>query len=122
MTAAEADRTIDKLRYKIGAVDTEITPLAIESGSLRNQAWGPLMRSGNDKSLFARQVERYADVYTCAPRTSLRSRRTPTYAPIGAASPTTSRSTPARRGGTTKSTRIDADGGPPSPSIRASTV
>ncbi|MEK7252929.1 MAG: HAD-IG family 5'-nucleotidase [Actinomycetota bacterium] len=64
MTAAEADRTIDKLRYKIGAVDTEITPLAIESGSLRNQAWGPLMRSGNDKSLFARQVERYADVYT----------------------------------------------------------
>ena len=31
---------------------------------LRNEAWGPLMRAGQDKSLFARQVERYADVYT----------------------------------------------------------
>ena len=26
-------------------------------------AWGPLMRSGIDKSLFARQVEKYADCY-----------------------------------------------------------
>ena len=26
--------------------------------------WGPLMRAGNDKSHLARQVERYADVYT----------------------------------------------------------
>jgi 5'-nucleotidase len=29
-----------------------------------NPTWGPLMRAGNDKSLFARQVERYADIYT----------------------------------------------------------
>ena len=29
-----------------------------------NPTWGPLMRAGHDKSLFARQVERYADVYT----------------------------------------------------------
>ncbi len=64
MAPAEADRRLDQLRTAIAAVDEEITPLAIESGSLRNTAWGPLMRSGNDKSLFARQVERYADVYT----------------------------------------------------------
>ena len=31
---------------------------------LGNATWGPLMRAGNDKGLFARQVERYADVYT----------------------------------------------------------
>ena len=41
-----------------------LAPLARAAGELRNEAWGPLMRSGNDKSLFARQVERYADVYT----------------------------------------------------------
>ncbi|MGZ5384528.1 MAG: 5'-nucleotidase domain-containing protein, partial [Acidimicrobiia bacterium] len=31
---------------------------------LSNDRWGMLMRAGADKSLFARQVERYADVYT----------------------------------------------------------
>jgi HAD superfamily 5'-nucleotidase-like hydrolase len=61
---ADAERRIEQLRAELGAIDDAITPLAIESGSLRNRAWGPLMRSGNDKSLFARQVERYADVYT----------------------------------------------------------
>ena len=64
LTVAAADRILDELRSSLTALDDEITPLAIESGRLRNQAWGPLMRSGNDKSLFARQVERYADVYT----------------------------------------------------------
>ena len=39
-------------------------PLARASGELGNPNWGPIMRAGNDKSLFARQVERYADVYT----------------------------------------------------------
>jgi len=38
--------------------------LAKAFGALGNPTWGPLMRAGNDKSLFARQVERYADVYT----------------------------------------------------------
>ena len=44
-------------------LDDRIAPLARESGGLRNATWGPLMRAGNDKSLFARQVEHYADVY-----------------------------------------------------------
>ena len=46
------------------ALDREIAPLAKASGEIGNPTWGPLMRAGNDKSLFARQVERYADVYT----------------------------------------------------------
>jgi len=45
-------------------LDGRIAPLARASGEQGNTTWGPLMRAGNDKSLFARQVERYADVYT----------------------------------------------------------
>ena len=45
-------------------LDDKISPLAKAAGELGNPIWGPLMRAGNDKSLFARQVERYADVYT----------------------------------------------------------
>jgi hypothetical protein len=48
----------------IVALDDQIAPLARASGELGNPTWGPIMRAGNDKSLFARQVERYADVYT----------------------------------------------------------
>ena len=46
------------------ALDKQIAPLAKRASELGNATWGPLMRAGNDKSLFARQVERYADVYT----------------------------------------------------------
>jgi len=67
-TAGRTDRelgsAIDALHRDLSQLDEEIAPLARASGQIRNQAWGPLMRSGNDKSLFARQVERYADVYT----------------------------------------------------------
>jgi hypothetical protein len=45
-------------------LDARIAPLAKAFGALGNATWGPLMRAGSDKSLFARQVERYADVYT----------------------------------------------------------
>jgi hypothetical protein len=55
---------VEVLRVEIARLDDEITPLAVESSRLRNEAWGPLMRSGIDKSLFARQVEKYADCYT----------------------------------------------------------
>jgi HAD superfamily 5'-nucleotidase-like hydrolase len=61
--AADKGR-VDDLRSQIVAIDDEITPLAIASSRLRNEAWGPLMRAGIDKSLFARQVEKYADCYT----------------------------------------------------------
>jgi HAD superfamily 5'-nucleotidase-like hydrolase len=59
-----AEHAIADARARIADIDEEITPLAIAAGKLRNEAWGPLMRAGIDKSLFARQVERYADVYT----------------------------------------------------------
>jgi hypothetical protein len=53
-----------RLREELAQLDDVILPLAIAAGQIRNEAWGPLMRAGQDKSLFARQVERYADVYT----------------------------------------------------------
>ena len=58
---------VDALHRQLSALDDQIGPLARAAGEIRNEAWGPLMRSGNDKSLFARQVERYADVYTSRP-------------------------------------------------------
>ena len=58
------DGALDRLQSRIAALDDEIGPLARAAGALVNESWGPLMRSGNDKSLFARQVERYADIYT----------------------------------------------------------
>jgi 5'-nucleotidase len=53
-----------QLQDQIRALDEQIAPMAIRSGKLHNDAWGPIMRAGVDKSLFARQVERYADIYT----------------------------------------------------------
>jgi 5'-nucleotidase len=55
---------VDRLYAEVARLDERITPLAIRSGRLGSASWGPLMRAGNDKSLFARQVEKYADVYT----------------------------------------------------------
>lgn len=52
------------LRTEQQQLDLRITPLAQEAGALLNQRWGPLMHAGNDKSRLARQIERYADVYT----------------------------------------------------------
>ena len=46
------------------ALDARIAPLARAASSLGNERWGPIMRAGSDKSLYARQVERHADVYT----------------------------------------------------------
>lgn len=54
----------NKVTARASRLDDKISPLAKAAGELGNPIWGPLMRAGNDKSLFARQVERYADVYT----------------------------------------------------------
>jgi HAD superfamily 5'-nucleotidase-like hydrolase len=58
------DGELEEVRTKLVELDDLIAPLAIAAGRLNNERWGLLMRSGVDKSLFARQVERYADVYT----------------------------------------------------------
>lgn len=62
--APEISRELESLIAKATELETEIGPLAKKSSGLGRSPWGPLMRAGIDKSLFARQVERYADVYT----------------------------------------------------------
>ena len=55
---------LNKMTAAAARLDDQISPLARRASEVGNPIWGPLMRAGNDKSLFARQVERYADVYT----------------------------------------------------------
>jgi hypothetical protein len=59
--AAERIRT---LRDQMVELDQRIGPLAQQASQLGNARWGPLMHAGNDKSRLARQIERYADLYT----------------------------------------------------------
>jgi len=51
-------------RERLTSLDATIGPLAKSQGEVDNPHWGPLMRTGNDKSLLTRMVERSADVYT----------------------------------------------------------
>lgn len=55
---------VESLREALRTLDERIVPLARAAAELGNPTWGPMMRAGNDKSLFARQVEKYADIYT----------------------------------------------------------
>lgn len=67
LTGRGGERVSNELSRVTGAaarLDERISPLARRASEVGNPIWGPLMRAGNDKSLFARQVERYADVYT----------------------------------------------------------
>jgi 5'-nucleotidase len=52
------------LRARLVALDAELAPLARAASQLHHPRWGLLMRAGNDKSHLARQIERYADIYT----------------------------------------------------------
>ncbi|MGI9599114.1 MAG: HAD-IG family 5'-nucleotidase [Acidimicrobiales bacterium] len=62
--AGDSRTELNEVTAKMYQLDERIAPLARAASELGNSTWGPLMRAGNDKSLFARQVERYADVYT----------------------------------------------------------
>lgn len=62
--AAELRRRMQAIRDELVGLDQQIAPLARDSSKLSHPRWGLLMRAGNDKSHLARQVERYADVYT----------------------------------------------------------
>jgi hypothetical protein len=66
--AADSVESLSKrrseLRAQIDTLDERIAPLAARAASRLNRHWGLLMRAGNDKSQLARQIERYADVYT----------------------------------------------------------
>jgi HAD superfamily 5'-nucleotidase-like hydrolase len=57
-------RQMQQLRAQLVELDERIAPYAKEAGELSNRRWGLLMRAGNDKSHLARQIERYADIYT----------------------------------------------------------
>jgi len=52
------------MRAELVALDERIAPLAASTSRAMNERWGLLMRAGNDKSQLARQIERYADIYT----------------------------------------------------------
>ena len=58
------ERQANDIRSQLSELDERIAPLAEESATTSNPRWGFLMRTGNDKSYLARQVERYADIYT----------------------------------------------------------
>ncbi len=62
--ADKLEASMAKLRSRLLTLDEQIAPLAKASTRLLNERWGPLMRTGKDKSHLARQIERYADVYT----------------------------------------------------------
>jgi len=55
---------VQELKARLLPLDAEIAPMARAATELTNGRWGLLTRAGNDKSHLARQVERYADVYT----------------------------------------------------------
>lgn len=57
------EATIDDLRRRLAELDREIAPLARASSALASDRWGPHMRTGNDRSHLARQIERHADIY-----------------------------------------------------------
>ncbi|AEI64099.1 HAD-IG family 5'-nucleotidase [Corallococcus macrosporus] len=63
-TEAELVARQATLRTELESLDAELGPLARAATELSNPIWGLLTRAGNDKSHLARQVERYADIYT----------------------------------------------------------
>jgi 5'-nucleotidase len=63
-TEQELEQRLAVLRGELDALDNEIAPMARAATELLNERWGLLTRAGNDKSHLARQIERYADIYT----------------------------------------------------------
>ncbi len=58
---------LDEVTKEAMRLDDQIAPLARRAAEMGHPTWGALMRAGNDKSLFARQVEKYADIYLSRP-------------------------------------------------------
>jgi len=54
---------VDSLQKQITEIDAQISGLIKKQQTLYNEHWGQLMRSGNEESYFAHQVDRYACVY-----------------------------------------------------------
>lgn len=60
---AADDSRANELQKIITDIDAQISLLIKKQQSLYNEQWGQLMRSGNEESYFAYQVERYACIY-----------------------------------------------------------
>jgi hypothetical protein len=58
------DKTLSEQWNKLEELDEKIGPLAQAAATINNPIWGLLLRTGNDKSHLAFQLERYADIYT----------------------------------------------------------
>jgi HAD superfamily 5'-nucleotidase-like hydrolase len=84
-SAQTNERRIDALQEQITEIDSQISQLIKKQLSFYNPNWGQLMRSGNEESYFAYQMERYACVYMSkvenlfelSPRTYFRAPRRP---------------------------------------------
>lgn len=63
-STGEIRQAMANIQEDLSDLDQKIAPLAEAAGNLLNPNWGLLMRTGNDKSHMARQIERYADIYT----------------------------------------------------------
>lgn len=61
---SEVEADIERLKTDLATLDGVISPLAEGVGRSPHPRWGAIMRAGIDKSHMARQIERYADVYT----------------------------------------------------------
>lgn len=64
LSEGEIQEQLAAVRATLMTLDHDIAPLAKAASSQGNEDWGLLLRAGNDKSHLARQVERYADIYT----------------------------------------------------------
>lgn len=79
------DSKIDSLQKTITEIDSQISQLIKKQQGLYNPQWGQLMRTGNEESYLAYQIERYACVYMTklgdllelSPRTYFRAPRRP---------------------------------------------
>jgi HAD superfamily 5'-nucleotidase-like hydrolase len=56
--------SISRIEAELSQLDKLMAPLKDQASRLQNQGWGTLARAKQDKSLFFRQIERYADIYT----------------------------------------------------------
>jgi HAD superfamily 5'-nucleotidase-like hydrolase len=58
-----SEELIRELQTRVKALDRQISPLIIKQQQLFNHRWGEVMRSGNEESYFAHQVDRFACIY-----------------------------------------------------------
>lgn len=76
---------LDRIQKEISAMDSQIAGLIRDQQKLYNPKWGRVFRAGNEESLFAHQVDRFACIYmpyltdllVCSPRSYFRAKRRP---------------------------------------------